>query len=161
MKNLIWILTLTLTLAGFLPALAGAAPNPRYVINGGEVYDKDKNLTWQRCSVGQNWNEGAGCTGTVRTFTFEEAQRQAVDKWRVPTRDELASLIDPARTVFPNFPTLDVDAFPGMSEDETTYWTSSRTSDPDRSWDVRFTDGNVTDDVSVRKYAVRLVRSGK
>lgn len=155
MKNLIWVALLALSV--FSPALANATPNPRYVINGGEVYDKDNNLTWQRCSVGQNWNEGAGCVGTVKTFTFQDAQRQANGNWRVPTREELASLIDPGRQIFP---TIDMEAFPGMSDNTPTYW-SSTSSDADRSWDVRFTTGSVTDDVSGYRFAVRLVRSGK
>ncbi|MGA8147050.1 MAG: DUF1566 domain-containing protein [Gallionellaceae bacterium] len=155
MKNMIWVALLTLSVLS--PTLANAAPNPRYIINGGEVYDKDNNLTWQRCSVGQDWKEGTGCVGTVKTFTFQDASRQANGNWRVPTREELATLIDQQRQ---NFPTIDMDAFPDMNEEFPTYWTSTP-SDADRSWDVRFTDGNVTDDVSVRRYAVRLVRSGK
>jgi hypothetical protein len=155
MKNLIW--ALLFALAAFLPGLVYAAPNVRYEINGGEVYDKDQNLTWQRCSIGQKWQEGTGCTGIIKTFTFQDAQRQAEGNWRVPTGEELAGLIDRGRQ---NFPTIDIEAFPDMNIDIPTYW-SSTPSDSNRSLDVRFTNGNVTDDINERRYAVRLVRNGK
>ncbi len=155
MKNLIWLVWMSLVWLS--PVLAEAATDSHYVINGGEVYDKDSDLTWQRCSVGQRWQDGAGCSGDIQIFTFQDAQRQSERDWRVPTKEELAELIDHDRQ---DFPTIDQDAFPGMSEGRPTYWTSTPNS-ADRSWDVRFEDGYVTDDVNVRRFAVRLVRSGK
>jgi hypothetical protein len=145
-----------LTLAIFSSPLH-AAPASRYVVHADEVYDKDKDLTWQRCSVGQNWKDGKGCEGAIKTFTFQGAQSQAKDKWRIPTKDELASLVDNSHT---DFPTTDRDAFPGMNEDIPGYW-SSTASSSGRSWDVRFTSGEATDDINARQFAVRLVRSGK
>jgi hypothetical protein len=47
-----------------------------------------------------------------------------------------------------------------MVEDDATCWTSTPNND-DRSWDVRFMGGNVTDDVNVQHFAVRLVKSEK
>ncbi len=155
MKNIAWIMWITL--AAFTPTLAAAAANPHYVIKGSEVYDKDTNLTWQRCSVGQNWKDGVGCSGTIRTFTYEEAQRQASGNWRMPNKDEMAGLIDHDRQ---DFPTIDADAFPDMSRDSATYWTGTPETD-ERSWDVRFKDGNVTDDVNSWRFAIRLVKNGK
>jgi hypothetical protein len=35
-----------------------------FSLKGGEAYDAKYNLTWQRCSVGQRQDEGAGCLGT-------------------------------------------------------------------------------------------------
>ncbi len=154
-KNLKWVMWIAL--AVLTPALAEAAANPHYVVEGSVVYDKDTNLTWQRCSVGQQWRDPQGCSGTIHELTFDEAQRQAKGDWRMPTKDELAGLIDPARE---DFPTIDADAFPDMSISAATYWTSTRDSDS-RSWDVRFKDGNVTNDVDGWRFAARLVKSGK
>lgn len=155
MKKLTWLMVLTFT--GAAQALAADPPNPRYEIKGGEVYDNITKLTWQRCSVGLTWN-GKECRGAIKTLTFAEAQNQANGEWRVPSKDELATLIDPHRR---DFPTIDLDAFPDLDQQFPTYWSSTPTSDAGRAWDVRFEDGNVTDDVSVRKYAVRLVHKGK
>ena len=73
------------------------AANSRYVIQGDTVYDKKTDLTWQRCSVGQRWAEGKGCVGVIKTFTFDDAQRQGNGMWRVPTKNELGTLIDQNR----------------------------------------------------------------
>jgi Protein of unknown function (DUF1566) len=167
MKIFIWVLLLTL--GGLAPAwadddaaadtaaTAASTPNPRYVIKGGEVYDKDTNLTWQRCSVGQDWKEGAGCTGTIKVFTFDQAQQQNSGEWRVPTQDELASLIDHSRE---EFPMIDKEAFPGMNQSTPTYWSSTPDGDA-RAWDARFIPGDISDDVRGYRFAVRLVRKGQ
>ena len=76
-----------------------------------KAYDKELNLIWQRCAVGQRWEQNSGCIGTPRKFTFDEAQALTSGNWRVPTMDELQSIIaqycsepavDPA--IFPNTP---------------------------------------------------------
>ena len=33
-------------------------PASRYATSGAEVTDKETGLVWQRCSVGQTWQEG-------------------------------------------------------------------------------------------------------
>jgi len=53
------ILSLILTLiVGSAFAQAGPAANSRYVIKGDTVYDKETNLSWQRCSVGSDGSTG-------------------------------------------------------------------------------------------------------
>lgn len=155
MKNMTGFVLIALM--GFSPGWANAVPNSRYQINGDEVYDKVSDLTWQRCSVGQSWKESGDCTGTPRTFTFQEAQQQANDKWRVPSKDELASLVDHDRA---EFPVIDVEAFPGMKDSIPEYWSSTSDGD-ERSWDVRFSEGGMVNDVIGYRFAVRLVHSGK
>jgi Protein of unknown function (DUF1566) len=167
MKIFIWVLLLTL--GGLAPAWAdddaaadtttASTPNPRYVIKGGEVYDKNTNLTWQRCSVGQEWKEGTGCTGTIKVFAFDQTQQLNSGEWRVPTQDELASLMDHSHQDA-QFPTIDAVAFPGMSRDAPTYWSSTPDGDA-RAWDARFAGGDITDDVRGYRFAVRLVRKGQ
>ena len=109
----------------------------RYVIRGGEVFDKKTELTWQRCSVGQRWSGENGCVGIVKTFTFDDAQKQGGGAWRVPSKDELATLIKKQDGM-----EIDTQAFPDMDERNAWYW-SSTVSDSSGAWDIDFRIGNV------------------
>lgn len=147
---------------GILPAFAAqaddpSAANPRYVANGDTVYDKTANLTWQRCSVGQSWSADSGCVGAVKKFTFDEAQRQGGGNWRVPTKDELALLIDPERQ---SEPRLDLGLFPNMDLKDLYYWSSSAHGE---NWGmyVGFELGQIGSDKRSGLSAVRLVRTGQ
>jgi len=80
---------------GATESTASASPNERYRFLGkdqGIVEDIRTKLQWQRCSLGQTWN-GATCAGEARKYTLDEAQRIAPAGWRLPTKDELASLV--------------------------------------------------------------------
>ena len=138
---------------------ATCRPTSRLTINGGEVYDNKTTLTWARCSVGQRWQDGAGCLGDVKTFTFDEAQKQASGEWRVPTRGELESLIDqscsPAK--------IDDQAFPDMNPTLLAYWSSTPNAvDSSVAYLVNFYDGTIDAGGYYRSGAgaVRLVRGG-
>jgi hypothetical protein len=98
----------------YLPAWAGqtcdksfpmSAPVERFTDNGdGTLYDLEPDLTWMRCSLGQEWT-GKTCTGTAATYTWQSAQ-DAANKlnqgggfanrhdWRVPKIAELASIAE-------------------------------------------------------------------
>ncbi|MFI4940064.1 MAG: DUF1566 domain-containing protein [Burkholderiales bacterium] len=138
-------------------------PNPRYVIKGGEVYDKKSDLTWQRCSVGQRWvNEAKGCRGLVKTFTFDDARALANGTWRVPTVGELKTLIDYDRTGPDKKPTIDDVAFPNMDRYQDWYWTSEP-GGASGGWVVLFHNSLINDAIYYRGNtgAVRLVRRGQ
>jgi len=65
----------------------------RYLINNdGTVTDIHTKLTWQRCSVGQIWT-GETCAGDFIGFTWDQAMQLAKDGWRLPTVDELDTLV--------------------------------------------------------------------
>ncbi len=157
----------TLALAGMLvSSMAWAAGSPksssRYVIQGDTVYDKKSDLTWARCSVGQRWKEGAGCVGVIKEYTFDEAQSQGSGEWRVPSKDELVTLIDHRKADAKQKPTIDEEAFPDMDEAKLVYWSST----PDGAsggWGVGFADGFVGNGYGLRSHsnAVRLVRGGQ
>jgi len=123
------------------------------------VYDAKTNLTWQRCSVGQHWAEGNGCVGEVKKFTFDDAQRLGDGTWRVPTKDELATLIDHGRVERNQSPTIDEVAFPNTPSEY--YWTST-TYDASDGWLVSFGGGGFFNNYfRIYPLAVRLVRSGQ
>jgi hypothetical protein len=141
--------------------------DPRYVINGGEVYDKETNLTWQRCSVGQRWG-GASCIGVIRNLGWGETMQQANGSWRLPSPNELLSLL----TANCKNPGVNKDAFPDMDTDDfhnNWYWTNE-TFPPEglnsgRTTRVAFKDGSLAYSDKVyqlgHELAVRLVRSGR
>jgi hypothetical protein len=131
-------------------------PTSRYQIHGGEVYDQKTDLTWQRCSVGQHWKEGTGCVGVIKQMSWDDAKTQAGNGWRLPTRDELTTLIAPTCSK----PAINEEAFPDMELDKLWYWTSS----PNGSflvWLVNFADGNSNSYDSTDTGSVRLVRGGE
>src|SRR5436305_292224 len=89
-----------LTISGMMSSPAWSAcdgapsqPDSRYAIDGGRVYDATTNLTWQRCSYGLHWSDSASCGGVIQSLTWDEAMNAAPEGWRLPTMDELKSLI--------------------------------------------------------------------
>src|SRR5690349_5394926 len=104
----------------------------RYQIKRDAVYDKQRRLTWQRCSVGQTW-DGKSCLGAVDNLTWDDAWDAAAHAgkgWRVPTKDELLTLISRAC----HDPAVNDQAFPGMDPDNLLYW--SGTQDSNGVWIV-------------------------
>jgi hypothetical protein len=137
-----------------------ATMNPRYSIKKDGVLDKKTDLTWARCSIGQRWKGKLGCVGIVKSFTFQEAQQQGGKGWRVPTKDELASLIDYTRKGTAPAPIIDIVAFPDMYLLKYVYW-SSTPIDAKEGWNVDFQEGSINNDPLVSTNALRLVRGGQ
>jgi hypothetical protein len=184
MKHLSLLSTALLAVVFALPAHAGGKKhpaasqesisstptpkaNPRYVIKDGEVYDKKTDLTWQRCSFGQQWKDGLGCVGIIKTLNWDDAQRQASAQWRVPTVDELSSLIDHEKTKGEQILAIDEVAFPDMDVRHQYYWTSSLGiiyEGEQRVCYVFFTKGGFSLNYRSRNdnfVTVRLVRDGQ
>jgi len=131
---------------------ARAEPSARYDIRGATVLDSDTGLVWQRCSVGQEWREGRGCIGVIRQMAWDEALQHASDGWRLPTHDELLSLVvagcrDPA---------IDETLFPDMELPKLWYWTS--TAEGAAVWFVAFGGGTARIANRTDLNSVRLVR---
>lgn len=150
----------------FISFTAHAAQSPSdndypYVIKDDTVYQKKTGLTWKRCSVGQQWNEQtAGCVGVAKMLVLDAARQQGDGAWRLPTRDELASLIDQNRKLKKEKPTIDVVAFPDITKKSFTYW-SSTPAGLFTGWIVQYGTGEAYGDVFPgMPFAVRLVRSG-
>lgn len=156
-----WMWVAILVVAGSAHAAQNAAAaNSRFVIQGDTVYDKKTNLTWQRCSVGQRWVEGTGCAGVIKTFAFDVAKQQGDERWRVPPKSKLATLVDRNRKSNKEKPTIDEIAFPDMDLENLAYW-SSTPRDASNAWFVSFDRGYVYFDYLSTPRAVRLMRSGK
>ena len=148
MRNFVLVLLLSFM------SLSSAWAGSRYEIRGAEVYDSQTKLTWARCSVGQEWKNGH-CAGDVIYYDFDTAQKQAGNGWRVPSKDELVSLIDPN---LKKFPVVDTAAFPDMDANHPWYWSSTPNGSA-IAWYVDFTDGYTSGFIDeANKLAVRLVR---
>lgn len=127
-----------------------------YTDNGdGTILDTATNLTWQKCSRGQN-NDGT-CSGSATTANWTDANSYcnslslAGKTWRLPTRLELETLVDHGQ----NAPAIHGTYFPGTPAHE--FWTSSRFMTTSSAWYVHFTYGN-TDRISdTNSYRVRCV----
>ena len=129
------------------------APDSRYEVqnSGAEVWDKQTDLVWLRCSLGQNW-DGSTCTGVATNHTWQqalEAVKTVGGVWALPDKRELQSLVergcyDPAIniSVFPNTPSY-------------WYWSSSSVAGSG-AWGVGFDDGG--DGGYDVKYGARYVR---
>ena len=117
-----------LTLA--LPALADA-PSGRYTFpTNGTVYDTRTKLTWQRMLDDVDYTQSAAvsyCTSLSLDGTG----------WRLPSVDELLTLIDPTKYS----PAIDQTAFPGANT-SFTFWSSTLGAGPaGRAWGVYFSNG--------------------
>jgi hypothetical protein len=130
----------------------------RFEIQGDTVYDRTTDLTWTRCSYGQQCTQDGGCSGSVKLLDWDSAMgltSQGGANWRLPQRDELQSIVasnckKPAinETVFPGTPSIQ-------------YWTSTA-SGPSYAWVVFFRTGMPTwNFLKTTQFAVRLVRTGR
>lgn len=133
-----------------------------YTDNGdGTVTDPTTELTWMRCSVGQEWT-GSTCTGMVGAHTWDQAVLlpgtvtfAGHSDWRLPNIRELESIVD--RSVFD--PATDAAAFPPTSS---YFWSSTpNAEDSSAAWAVGFDDGSADAGPHTINDAVRLVRGGQ
>jgi hypothetical protein len=141
--------------------------NSRFVEKQDEIFDRIFHLTWARCSLGQHWVNNKGCVGKVRQYTFDQAldiinARAGEDdnaQWRIPTRTELATLLDRTKRNQLEMLAIDSVAFPGMDLDKLMYWSSDEENNS-FAWAVLFIDGGVPGILyRSHRYAIRLVRT--
>ncbi|MEQ1838135.1 MAG: DUF1566 domain-containing protein [Candidatus Nitrotoga sp.] len=162
--------TRTITLAAqalllFALAQPMAAQAALFDNGDGTVTDTVTNLIWDRCSQGQS---GATCaTGSATIMIWAAALTAAVtantanykgySDWRVPSKNELESLVDITKATNP---VIDLAAFPATPTGS-FYWSSTTYApDPAMAWDVYFGTGSSFADVKTVSGQVRLVRSG-
>ncbi|MDH5721684.1 MAG: DUF1566 domain-containing protein [Spirochaetia bacterium] len=121
----------------------------------GTITDKMTNLTWQKCSMGQNNDTSCSGTATINTWqnslNFCNSLTLAGKSWRLPNINELESIVN--RTV--SYPSIDDIFFPNSSVFH--YWSSSTTiSTNNWAWAVSFGHGGLTNDFG--KYDNNYIR---
>ncbi|MCH8551150.1 MAG: DUF1566 domain-containing protein [Natronospirillum sp.] len=86
----------------------------RYSAEGPVVLDNRTQLMWSRCSLGQTYTDNQ-CTGTASAHSLAQARQLAssadiggYSDWRVPTIDELETLVDSECS----YPVVSLDVFP-------------------------------------------------
>ena len=135
-----WLYTLFLTLC-----LLATPSYSQFFEEGRFVRDVRNNITWYRCTLGQVWNSDTKtCSGeTVRlsqdeiSIAVQQAQQQLGGQWRLPTKDELESLIcvecDPPKIRQKYFPNIEREA----------YWSGTKNRWNRRMyWSVNFMTGH-------------------
>ena len=129
-----------------------ASLKARYEIMEGSVLDRRTGLTWNRCSVGQRWTSDNGCVGVIIQMNWTAAMSLNSPDWRVPTSEELRSLVVPGCSN----PAIDEALFPDMELTKLWYWTS--TTEGLAAFYVAFGSGSVRTATEGQENAVRLVR---
>ena len=143
----------------------------------GIIQDVATGLEWQRCSVGQTWNQTiCGCDGSPTLWNWYDARYlTAPGGFRTPTIEELRTLVhcssgDPMWIKMPDDfvlcggsytrPTIVHEAFPDTPS--WGFWSSSPSAgDPNFAWDVYFSYGDVSSASKDNAEYVRLVRGGQ
>lgn len=146
----------------------GLAPPPavaQLFARGQFARDLMMGIEWMRCSVGQRWSENTQtCTGEIIPLDFDlidqaitQANEQLGGGWRLPTEDELTTLI----CTECGTPMIDAKIFPNTFAD--SYWTSDSNSMSSRHQvSVNFRTGyTYARFMRNQRLAVRLVRNHK
>ena len=148
-------------LAVAMPVIAQTPADEAYVIKDDRVIDLRSGVEWLRCTVGQQFNEGA-CTGEVLRLTQDEAaeaiqvaNRELGGIWRLPTLEELEFLVCESCPA----PKINKSVFPGTVAEP--YWTGQRNwISPKNVWSVNFMTGHTYGRFfPYQRLAVRLVRT--
>ncbi len=119
-------LALTITIFSSLLFSDAKAEKNRFRVEEHIIIDKQHNIEWLRCSVGQRWN-GSTCIGQIVNLSLdtvpqaiELAGEQLGGVWRLPTKKELKSIVC---SDCPS-PKINKDIFPNT--DNAPYWTGDR-----------------------------------
>ncbi|MCC5816375.1 MAG: DUF1566 domain-containing protein [Leptospira sp.] len=132
--------------------------NNNFRDNGdGTISDRTTGLVWQKCSIGQT---GTTCSDTAASLlNWNDAilncnsQTLAARTWRLPTLNELRTLMDILKATNPR---IDETYFP--STEENTYWSSTSNSSPTTiAWRVNFTNTAIDRIAKTNTFPVRCV----
>ena len=121
---------------------------PGYVVTEDVVVSTTTRRTWQRAvpATSYTWQEAQTYCGSLSLPGYPSG-------WRVPTRIELASIVDYTKLE----PTIDTAVFPGTPSE--SFWSSSLyASDSSGAWYVNFVVGDVYYDSVEVILRVRCVR---
>jgi len=130
-------------------------------LGDGMLFHERTRLIWLRCPLGQTW-DGSACAGSPDLMNWSAAllaadahQQLEADDWRLPNRNELASIVE----VRCFSPAVNNAVFPGTTP--AGFWTSSPLDGSiDQRWRLDFADGELEPADETQLNAVRLVRAG-
>jgi len=134
-------------------------PATDYVDNGdGTTSHTPTGLVWKKCSEGQLWS-GGSCSGAMTSLNWNSTSLltgfstfAGQNDWRVPTREELLTLVD-----YSTFsPAINTGVFPNIYGG--LYWSASKATN---GGVVNFTDGIADISNVVNPHPVVLVRAGQ
>ncbi len=122
------------------------------------VYDRATNLTWQTCSLGQRINKDFGCEIGIPTYRWDDANQTSPNEWRLPTREELKTIVDEIRSSDKVIPRIKSTVFPRFDINKLKYWTSTSVNDKE-AWYINFGLGPIAGKADKKsEFAVRLVK---
>ncbi|WCL49702.1 Lcl C-terminal domain-containing protein [Leptospira sp. GIMC2001] len=124
-----------------------------YIDNGdGTVKDVATGLTWRSCTNGLSGNNCG--TGSLTTYTWENAISACSSPWRLPSINELKTIVDTAKT---SNPTIESTVFPGTITGS-PYWSSTTYAiNTTIAWYILFNTGSVSYNAKTNSYVVRCV----
>ena len=142
-----------------------ARPTSDYVDQAdGTVTHTPTGLMWQRCAVGQTLSAAGICTGTAGIYTWDQAQQLSNSlagktDWRLPTEDELISLVDYSAIN----PSINSRVFPdtqvGLNGYSDFWSVSGYSGSTGSAWYVNFNYSNADNTNKSSAFQVRLVRA--
>ena len=133
-------------------------PTSDFVINSnGTAVHKKTGLMWKRCIEGLG---GSRCQGEPKKIFWDDMVREykaprfaGMSDWRVPTVDELKSIIEKKC----RGPALNLEVFPDGSK--LSNWTSSEVEGRNKVWQMYITSGVAIKATKAVASALRLVRT--
>jgi TolB-like protein len=121
-----------------------------------EVQPRGSRVAWLRCPVGKRW-DGAKCVGKTAEVSRAKANLSCPAGYRLPTREELTSLVTDEAGLFLRCAALPACA-EAFGEDKGTYWSSAPYPGyPDHGWVVSLANSDTPAGVA-KKGSVRCVR---
>lgn len=147
--------------------LGACSKTSSFIVFKTEVYDKTTGLVWSRCPHGTQWKKGVGCIGKVELLTLSQAKYLAEQKgkgWRLPTLDELLSIVDKgcSKSVINNTIFSDIeDTGEGSLYWTTTVYLNSMDAQemPSLFYTINFINGMIDAHTQGLSLAVRLVKT--
>ena len=131
----------------------------RFIDNqDGTVSDMQLNVMWQKCSFGQEYKNGKCIGEPIMLDWYELKKTLSHAKWRLPTIEELSSIISPNCV----FPAINSEAFPNSMCN--FYWSKTGRNIDDKLdsiYGVLFLYGDVALSKPNLKRCIRFLKSYK